>query len=158
MAQDQTGDQLSAAKRKALYLLERMPRTEKQLRDKLAEPGVYDSETIDSVIAYVKSYHYLDDESYARDYIEGRKTAKSLWALLYELRGKGIAESILDDCREAYQEEDATEAICRLMQKKGIDPKTADAKERAKLYRYLSGRGFSYEEIRKACTALEETD
>ena len=158
MAQDQSGDQLSAAKRKALYLLERMPRTEKQLRDKLAEPGVYDNETIDSVIAYVKSYHYLDDESYARDYIEGRKAAKSLRALLYELRGKGIAESILDDCRKAYQEGDATEAICRLIQKKGIDPQTADAKDRAKLYRYLAGRGFSYEEIRKACGVYCETE
>ena len=52
------------AKKRAMHLLERMDRTEKQLRDKL-EDGKYPQVCIDEAIAYVRKYHYIDDYRYA---------------------------------------------------------------------------------------------
>ena len=42
--------------------------TEKKLRQKLVE-GKYPEDIIDIALAYVKSYGYIDDEAYARDYM-----------------------------------------------------------------------------------------
>ena len=49
------------ATKRAMHLLEKMDRSEKQLRGKLAENG-YPQEAVDAAISYVASYHYLDDE------------------------------------------------------------------------------------------------
>lgn len=61
------------AKKKALHLLERMDRTEQQLRTKLTEGG-YPSEIVEQTLEYVKGFHYIDDVRYARTYMEYRKT------------------------------------------------------------------------------------
>ncbi|MCR5774272.1 MAG: RecX family transcriptional regulator, partial [Lachnospiraceae bacterium] len=57
------------ARERCLYLLDDMARTEQQLRRKLAE-GFYPEEAADYAIAYCKDKHYIDDEEYARRYIE----------------------------------------------------------------------------------------
>ena len=153
----ETDQELERAKKRALHILERMPRTEKQLRDKLKADDKYRDETIDAVIAYVREYHYIDDRQYALDYINHRKAAKSIHKLMYELKGKGIDDVILEECREEYRDEDTSSTIHALIRKKGIAPDTEDIKERAKLYRFLAGKGFSYEEIRKACSEYDES-
>ena len=55
--------------KRAMHLLEKQDRTERQLYDKLKQNG-YPESCIESAIAYVKSYHYIDDVRYARSYIE----------------------------------------------------------------------------------------
>ena len=62
-------EQLRQAKLKALRLLERMGRTEAQLREKLLQ-AEFDSEMVEKAIAYVKSFGYINDERYVRNYIE----------------------------------------------------------------------------------------
>ena len=59
------------AKLRAMNLLTKRPYTEKKLRQKLVE-GKYPEDIIDIALAYVKSYGYIDDEAYARDYISYR--------------------------------------------------------------------------------------
>ena len=49
------------AKRKAISLLKYMNRTEQELRQKL-KLQLYPLEVIDKTIAYVYSFHYLDDD------------------------------------------------------------------------------------------------
>ena len=51
------------ARKRAMHLLERMDRTEAQLREKLLK-AEFEPEFIEQAIAYVKSYGYLDDERY----------------------------------------------------------------------------------------------
>ena len=58
-------------KRAKLYcmnLLQSREYTESQLRAKLTQ-GLYPKEIIDQAIAYISSYHYIDDLRYAEDYI-----------------------------------------------------------------------------------------
>ena len=56
------------AKKRALHLLEKMDRTEKNLKDKLLQNG-YPNKLAEEAVAYVKSYHYVDDLRYAKNYI-----------------------------------------------------------------------------------------
>jgi len=149
---------LPRAKRRAMNILLKQDRTEKQLSDKLRE-GMYPQQVIDAALAYVKSYSYVDDERYVRSYVSYRCGTKSRRALAAELAGKGIdldlAERVLD---EVYQEEEIDESavIVALAEKKlggrlqdKLPPKE-DEKGRLKLYRYLVGKGFSYDSVRKA--------
>ena len=77
-------EQLRQAKLKALRLLERMDRTEAQLREKLLQ-AEFDPEMVEKAIAYVKSFGYINDERYVRNYIECRCQSKSRRQLEQEL-------------------------------------------------------------------------
>lgn len=52
---------------RAVKLLAAKPRSVSELRDRLLEKLWTDAEIVDSVIAKLAEYRYLDDEQYARD-------------------------------------------------------------------------------------------
>ena len=58
------------AKKRAMHLLEKMDRTEQQLRKKLLE-SEYPEDLAEEAIAYVKRFHYVDDARYADSYVSG---------------------------------------------------------------------------------------
>ena len=68
-------DELTRAKRRALYILERCDRTEQELRTKLSRN--YEPETVEEAIRYVKQYDYIDDKRYAINYLKSRCQVKS---------------------------------------------------------------------------------
>ena len=67
---------LKRAKMRALHLLNDMGRTEAQLRAKLRQ-NHYTEEIVEETLAYVKSFGYVNDGAYARNFIETRKGQKS---------------------------------------------------------------------------------
>ena len=79
--------------RRAMHLLEKMDRTEWQLRRKLLE-GKYPQELVDRAVAYVKSYHYIDDDRYARTFIRLNQERRSILRMKMDLQARGIAEDI----------------------------------------------------------------
>ena len=142
-------DERKKAKHRALYLLERMDRTEQELRRKLEEN--YSEEVVEEAVEYVKSYHYIDDLRYAKNYISCKSTGKSRRQIEQELLlKKGISREIL---RQAYEESEVPDErllIRHWMEKKKIDPQTADRGELQRFYRFLCRRGFRTEDIRRA--------
>ena len=64
------------AKKRALFLLERMDRTESQLCEKLRQNG-YPEECVAAAVEYVKQYHYIDDLRYAKQYIRYHQQKKA---------------------------------------------------------------------------------
>lgn len=135
------------AKKRAMYLLEKMDRTEKQLRDKLAESG-YSGDLIDEAVEYVRSYHYIDDRRYARNYIRYRQESKSRILLKNELLQKGVSSHIVDEAMEEEYHVDPCDLINRWLEKKDC-PRAGEnpAKER-KICQFLMRKGFSWEDIR----------
>ena len=102
-------DILRRAKKKALNLLERMDRTELNLRQKLTQNG-FPPEAVDAAVDYVKSYGYVDDRRYARNYLAYRLQTKSRQKLFQELRQKGVAQEIIEEAWvEASADEDVNE-------------------------------------------------
>ena len=90
------------AKQRAMYLLKSMDRTEYQLRLKLEE-GEYPREAIDQAIAYVQSFHYLDDRRYAENYVESRKGSMSRRELQQKLYQRGIPKALIQEALEGCE-------------------------------------------------------
>ncbi len=135
------------AKKRAMYLLERMDRTEQQLRDKLRE-NAYPEDLIDEAIAYVKRFHYVDDARYADSYIRYRGAHKSKGKLMMELQQKGISRDLAEQVMEPYaQSRDEGCMIQELLQKRHYDAQTASVQEQRRMYAYLMRRGFRSADI-----------
>lgn len=140
---------LKRGKLRALHLLNVMGRTEEQLRQKL-RLGSYPEDIIDMVMDYVKSFGYINDQEYARSFIENRKDKKSRREIYASLCQKGVKSEDIDAAfQECYEEHDAREAICTLLRKKGYDPENADRAETQKILGFLVRKGFRYEDIRQ---------
>ncbi len=145
-------------KLRAMNLLQKKDYTEKQLRDKLSE-GLYPTDIIDDAIHYVKAYHYLDDERYARDYITYHMSIRSRNRIIQDLSGKGISKDIfMPIVEELYMEEDSDieiEQIRKLLAKKHYDPEQADFKEKQKIMAFLMRKGFQMADIKRAMDMIE---
>ena len=133
----------------ALRLLERMDRTEAQLRRKLSELR-YPEEIVEEAIAYVKSFHYLDDARYARQYIESRRETESLRQMRSALAQRGIGRSLLEEILQETEPPREEEQISRWLAKRQFHPDEADEKERERMYRFLLRKGYSWEAVRRA--------
>lgn len=146
------------AKLRALNLLKQHDKTRRQLEEKLRE-GLYPESVVSAAVEYVISYGYIDDERYVRSYASYRMNDKSRRQITSELISKGVASDtvtrVLDDL---YYEEDFDEGavIRRLAVKKlgstyapsGVLPSSLPEKELTKLYRFLAGKGYSFDKIR----------
>lgn len=138
------------AKKRAMYLLEKMDRTEQGLRKKLLE-GEYPPDLVEEAIAYVKSYHYVDDARYADCYVRLHGASKSRGKLLTELQQKGIDRELADRVLAEHDEErDEPELIRQLLQKRHYDSKEATLQEQRRMYGYLARRGFRSADICRA--------
>ena len=102
------------------------------------------------VMDYVKSFGYINDQEYARHFIESRKDKKSRREIYASLCQKGVKGEDIDAAfQECYEEHDAREAICTLLRKKGYDPENANRAETQKILGFLVRKGFRYEDIRQ---------
>ncbi len=143
------------AKRRALYLLEKMDRSEAQLRRKLFD-NAYPAEAIDVAIDYVKSYHYIDDERLARSYVRFYQESRSRGRIEQDLLQKGIAKDVIARCIEEEYQVSEVDLIRSLLDKKHYDARNATYEERAKMYRFLMGRGFRSSDISQVLDVVDD--
>lgn len=145
--QMQQEPQLKKAKLKALKLLERMDRTEAQLREKL-KAAEFDPEIIEQAIVYVKSFGYIDDERYVRNYIEYRQDRKSRRQLEQELQfRKGVAPELIQKVYDELEPYDERLLIKSQLEKKKYSAKAADWNGRQKIVASLMRKGFQMGDI-----------
>ena len=134
------------ATKRAMHLLEQQERTEKQLRDKLAQGG-YPKQCIEQAIAYVKSYHYVDDYRYATVYIRYRQEKESRQKLTQKLMMRGISKDIIMQALEEEFVTDECEQIKELLKKRHYDPDNADEATRRKTAQFLMRKGFKSRDV-----------
>jgi len=157
------------AKNRAFHLLKNRRYTEKQIRDKLKQ-GEYNDDNIDETITYLKSYNYINDEQYAKDYISYHINTKSRNRIYQDLFKKGIpfemstttylgessdhnvipnthlGESTTNTCQDT--EELERTQIHKWLEKKKYIKESADIKEKQRLFGFLSRKGYSAEMIK----------
>lgn len=131
---------------RAMHILERTDKTEAQLRRKLEE-SEYPKEAVESAIAYVTSYGYLDDRRYAEHYIEWKKQGKGKARLKMELVQKGISREIIEDVLESTDFGETREMIRQIILKKRKTDIPMNEKEKQRLYGFLMRKGFSSSDI-----------
>jgi regulatory protein len=146
-------DQLVGAKQRAMDYLAHKPRTETEVRRKLRRED-YHRDVIDDTITRLHELGYLDDESYARDYVRGRFQSKGYGPVRVkmELKERGVDRHVADRVVSAYYEEADTLEVARQKARKRwgrLDDEEDPRRRKQKLYRYLKRRGYTYDTIRQ---------
>ena len=143
--------------KRAMNLLIKTDRTEADLRRKLRE-NRYPETVIDTAVEYVKGFHYIDDERYAKAYISAKAGSCSLRSIRQKLVEKGIDKDIIDNELEDYYSLEGaaleSELIRVSMLKICPNPASLDHNERQKLFAKLYRRGFSISDIEKVYSSL----
>jgi len=147
------------------YVLIR-PRSQRELRDYLyrktrdtrtkmgtIKKGV-SPELTERVFNRLLDKGYLDDEKFARFWVENRNTRKgsSLRKLQSELMAKGVERSIIERALQDTDRSDTDEL------QKIILKKASRYSDEQKLMAYLVRQGFSYDDVKQAIRSLNEED
>ena len=138
------------AKERTLYIIERTEKTSKEIKEKLVLNG-YPEKVAMRVISFLTKYGFVNDEDYARRYMQYKSSKRSLRQIRMELMRKGISKDVLSSIEEDMKI-DESETIRILARKKYRSLDSLDETEKRKLIRYLLGKGFSYEKIKDALT------
>ena len=133
-----------------------MDRTEAQLREKLLQ-AEFSPELVDDAVAYVKSYGYIDDERYVRNYIEYRRDQKSRRQLEQELQyRKGVPQELIQKVYEELEPADERPLIRRFLEKKGYLPGETDDKTRQKMIVAVLRKGFRMGDVLAVLREMDE--
>ena len=149
------GDAYEAAVR---YLGGR-PHTVAEIHRHLRSKG-FEADTIDRAIDRLRAQRYVDDEAFARWWVEQRERFKPRGdrALRTELAQKGVARDVVDvvlgERAPDADVEQARRALSRPLTRWADMPV---AEKRRKIHTYLAARGFDYETIDEV-TRREITD
>ena len=141
-------EEAKKAREKAVYYLQFSGKTEYELRKKLAEQE-FSPASVDSAIEFVKKYRYLDDEDYARRFVERNGNKKSRKQMVHELTQKGVAIDILETVLEDMEVDEEAQILV-LLAKKNYSGEDATREEKQKISAYLARKGFSYDAISAA--------
>lgn len=144
---------LDKAYTRALDLLARRARSEWELRDYLKRKS-YEPEVIDATIQRLAERGYVDDEAFARSWVQSRRQLKSVSRrrLTAELRQKRIADDVIEAVMEEdRQATDEREVLRDLIARKRLQTRYQDDQ---KLLAYLVRQGYDYETIKAAMADL----
>ncbi|MDY7080203.1 MAG: RecX family transcriptional regulator [Chloroflexota bacterium] len=143
VARLQVQDKVERAYERALNFLSYRPRSEDEVRRNLHKKNVED-EVIQIVIERLTQSELLDDQEFARYWVENRLqfNPRGERALRYELRGKGVSDSIIADALACFDEEVAARKVAEAGARRlaHLEPREF----RRKLGAYMARRGFSY--------------
>ena len=128
---DAVPEEFREARNKGLYYLQFSGKTENEMRKKLAEQG-FSPASVEDAVLFLKHYRYLDDEDYARRYVEKNDHKKSIRQMKFDLRQKGVSDDLVEMVFEDME----------------VD-------ESAQILGFLARKGFSYDAINSAMKQWE---
>lgn len=141
------GDNLSKCLTRAYRFLSFRPRSEKEMREKLLEK--YDEETVKKSIKKLKNLNYVNDEEFARMWINSRRSGRSKKALEFELKKKGVDAELINKSLSNLNKDDEVDAALKLVQSRRKYQGLSGNEAYQKIGGFLSRRGYSYEIIKE---------
>ena len=141
----------SEALNKAVGYISKTPKTKRQVKEYLLKKG-YSDKVVYCVIDKLSDYNYIDDIAYAAKYIENYKNSQGKHLIEYKLMMKGVCKS---DIEAAYGDNvfsQKDEAF--MLAEKHLKNKEPTKENFSKTFRYLIGKGFSYEDAEQALSKL----
>ena len=150
------------AKLRAMNLLKSRSYTEAKLSEKLRQ-GLYPEKIVQEAIAYVKSYHYVDDYQYAKDYVAYHFEDKPEQRIILDLQRKGVSKDVIYNALLEIKEEmpkDAEEKMIAIqvekyLSKRNVAIEELCVEEKQKLCASLVRKGFSYDSVRCILSVCE---
>lgn len=141
-------DERNKAYAHAIRFLGFRARSQAEMVRYLRDKG-YSAEVVDEIVGRLVNEQYLDDEAFARFWLEDRERfrPRGQQALRYELRQKGIADEVIDTVLADLDEDElAWKAVeSKLYRWKNL----AEQDLKKKIVGFLSRRGFNYETANK---------
>ncbi len=153
MNEDQTEQQ--SLKQAVGYVLELEAKKEypvSEIRTRLLKR--FDQTVTDRAVDYCAEHGYISDTRYAEMFVRFRaRNSYGPERIRYELKVKDIDDSIISEALENCEtdfDETALEYMCRRYSADDVK----EQKARARIVRHMTGRGFSFEQIRRAMDHL----
>jgi regulatory protein len=146
-------DQDARAFDAGLRFLGARPRSEREIRDRLARHD-FDVQAIDRAIERLRRLKLVDDSAFAENWVEQRASHRPRGARLLkqELRQKGVSQDVL---AEAIPEDDDPDGAYRAAQRKAGSLRVLDERTfKQRLGGFLQRRGYGYETIRPVVARL----
>lgn len=149
-------DSFSKAYTRALNYLSYGLRTEKQVRDDLAD-NEYDLYA-DEVIKKLKDLRLINDLEYAKSYIRTQASInrKGPRLIQLDLKQKGVTDLLIDQAMDQYPLDQQIENASHLIKKRMNKPnKSSNRHQLNKINQYLYGKGYPSEVINTAFDLTE---
>ena len=147
-------DELEVAYQKATRMIGYRQRTSQEIKLKLQQKG-FEQQVIDQVVARLQRADLLQDQFYARSWVENRNDShpRSRRQIRYELRMKGIPDQMIDNAlmESAQDEELALKAAAQYARKITTTDRALFSRRMAS---FLARRGFSFEIARSIVQTL----
>jgi regulatory protein len=149
-------DQYHKAYSRSLDFLSRRPRSRQEIERYLKGKEVPEP-TIERVVARLTKAQFLDDLAFAHYWIENRDSfrPRGVRALRYELRQKGLDETIINEALNS-SELDEIDSAYRVGAKQLYRLQSIEDRRefQQRLATYLARRGFNWETIREVSEQL----
>lgn len=127
------------AREAALRILAHREHTERELRKKLACRG-FASETVDSLVGWLRERDYLCERRFAELYIRQRaRKGYAVQRVFMELISRGVDQEVARSVLSDPQIPDSERVAGDLARKKA-----ASGRKPGQVYSFLRGRGFSH--------------
>lgn len=107
---DAVPEEFREARNKGLYYLQFSGKTENEMRKKLAEQG-FSPASVEDAVLFLKHYRYLDDEDYARRYVEKNDHKKSIRQMKFDLRQKGVSDDLVEMVFEDMEVDESAQIL-----------------------------------------------
>lgn len=147
---------------RAVNLLTYKWRSIAELRERLLEKDWTNAEIVDSVIAKLEEYGYINDEQFAKDFAASQIRQKPVGKRVLRQKlamkkvSKETAEAALEQLFEETPEAELVElAAQKRLRLKGKPETREDVK---KFYDYLLRQGFSYDAVRERMREIAARD
>lgn len=131
---------------RALACLARREHTRLELARKLGRAG-YPQADIEALLDDFTARNWLSNTRFAESYISDKQGRFGTLKLAHELRSRGVDESTIQQALMTARDTELQRA--REVWKKRFGAAPASAQEKARQMRFLQGRGFSLETIRR---------
>ena len=114
----------------------------------------FDASLVEPVLARLVERGYVDDERFAKLWIENRSVRKGISQkkLRLELQSKGISQDIIDACLSEGVRDERKEL------EKVIAKKAKKYPDEQKLIRYLLRQGFNYSDVLEALSTVSSSE
>lgn len=139
----------------ATSYMEKYVTSEKGIRDYLKKKAFAD-EIIDRTVEKLKSYGFVDDEKFAKNYFESMSAGKGKRAIANKLRQKGISKEIVDDLLENVDDDSQLENAISLA-KKFLKNRQNASNLPNKCLAHLIYKGYDYSVAQKATQTVLKT-
>lgn len=141
----------SATEKGADYLASRM-HSKKELYEKLIKKS-FEKEVVLKALEKMEEYHYVDDELFAKQFIEqNKKLSKKM--LENKLKQKGVSPDIIQENIINCNDDDEFELCKRLAEKYAKSKDLSKEGAVSKMYASLARKGFVFDTIKRASKHL----